>query len=82
MLYYRRKDFLKFRPLIVAVALVAIFLVTPMLSTASASQTSYQANASGVGVFVHDHEGTPHTHYFVFSVTTALHQTLHRENLT
>jgi hypothetical protein len=61
---------LKNNALIITFVLVGLFLLTPMLSTASAAQTSYKANATGVGVFVHDHDGIPHTHYFVFSISS------------
>jgi hypothetical protein len=46
-----------------------------MFATASATQTNQNAIAIGVGVFVHNHEGIPHTHYFVFSITDASSKT-------
>jgi hypothetical protein len=40
-----------------------------MLATASAAEKNYNASVTGGDVFVHDHEGIPHTHYFVFRVS-------------
>jgi hypothetical protein len=57
--------------IIVVAALTCLFLLAPMMSTASATQPKYHATATGVGIFVHDHEGTPHTHYFVFGISSA-----------
>lgn len=63
------------KALIVTFALVSIFLLAPMLTTASAAKTTHKDSASGVGVFVHEHEGTPHTHYFVFSIISGSSKT-------
>ena len=66
----RSRISLKKNALIITFVLVGLFLLMPMLSTASAAPTSYKANATGVGAFVHDHDGIPHTHYFVFSISS------------
>lgn len=50
-------------------ALVGVLLLGTMLSMASASEHSRKASANGAGVFIHEHEGLPHTHYFAFSVS-------------
>ena len=52
-------------------SLIGVVVVLSMISTVNA-QTNYSdkaASAFGVGTFVHDHEGTPHNHYFAFSVS-------------
>jgi hypothetical protein len=43
------------------------------MSTVSACQLKLNqtATANGVGVFIHDHDGVPHTHYFVFGISSA-----------
>ena len=46
---------MKKNALIITFVLVGLFLLMPMLSTASAAPTSYKANATGVGAFVSDH---------------------------
>jgi len=62
---------LKTKPLIFA--FIGILLLTTLISTANAYPTNNQSNrkdsAIGAGVFIHDHEGVPHSHYFVFSVS-------------
>jgi hypothetical protein len=52
-------------------AFVSILLVAAMFSTASATPTKSKDKdaAVGGGVFVHEHDGVPHTHYFAFSVS-------------
>lgn len=47
---------------------IGILLLTTLASTASAAPTHRKDSAVGTGVFIHDHEGLPHTHYFAFSV--------------
>jgi hypothetical protein len=47
--------------------LIALLLAVSMVSVADALVPK-KAVATGVGVFVHEHDGVPHTHYFVFSV--------------
>jgi hypothetical protein len=52
-------------------SLIGVVIVLSMISTVNA-QTNYSnkaASAFGAGTFVHDHEGTPHNHYFAFSVS-------------
>ena len=61
---------MKTKPLIFA--FIGILLLTTLIATASATPTNNQTArkdiAIGAGVFVHDHDGVPHTHYFSFSV--------------
>ncbi len=61
---------MKTKPLIFA--FIGILLLTTLIATASATPTNNQTVrkdiAIGAGVFVHDHDGVPHTHYFSFSV--------------
>jgi hypothetical protein len=45
-----------------------ILLLTTLISTASAAFTNEKDSAVGAGVFIHEHQGLPHTHYFAFSV--------------
>jgi hypothetical protein len=49
-------------------AFISVLLLSTLLSTASA-HTNRKDSAVGAGVFIHEHEGIPHTHYFAFSVT-------------
>lgn len=64
------KYFLK-KKILAIIALVCLFLLAPTISTTLAASPNQNATANGVGVFVHEHEGVPHTHYFVFAVTSA-----------
>jgi hypothetical protein len=48
---------------------VCLILIPTLFSTASA-QTNRKDSAVGAGIFIHEHEGILHTHYFAFSVTT------------
>ncbi|MGE5574944.1 MAG: hypothetical protein ACM3UL_02305 [Ignavibacteria bacterium] len=59
------------RKILVVTALACLFLLAPMILTASAAQPKQTTVASGVGVFVHDHEGISHNHYFVFGISSA-----------
>lgn len=61
---------MKTKPLIFA--FIGILLLTTLIATANATPTNNQTNkkdiAIGAGIFIHDHDGVPHTHYFSFSV--------------
>jgi len=59
------------RKILIVTALACLFLLAPLMSTAFATQPKQTAKATGVGVFVHDHDGMPHTHYFVFGVSSS-----------
>ncbi len=52
---------------------IGILLLATLISTASATPTNNQTvrkdSAVGAGVFIHEHDGVPHTHYFAFSVS-------------
>jgi hypothetical protein len=49
-----------------------------MLSPVSANQSKQNATTTGVGVFIHDHDGVTHTHYFVFTVQMLIQETSFR----
>lgn len=51
------------------ISLIGLLFLTAMLSTANASNLSGKDIASGGGVFIHEHEGAPHTHIFALSVS-------------
>jgi hypothetical protein len=60
------------RKILAVTALVFLCLLAPLLMpTASAAQPKRPSIANGVGVFVHDHDEAPHSHYFVFAVSSA-----------
>lgn len=54
-------------------AFIGVLLLATLISTANAYPTNNQSNRKdstiGAGVFIHDHEGVPHSHYFAFSVS-------------
>jgi hypothetical protein len=67
-LLFLRSSF-RLKRLFVIAALVCL-LLSPLMSMVAAKSND-PITANGAGVFVHEHEGVPHTHYFVFAVSSA-----------
>jgi hypothetical protein len=51
------------------ISLISLLFLTAILTTANASNVSGKDIASGGGVFIHEHQGVPHTHIFALSVS-------------